>query len=201
MAEAARKLITAEEYLELTGEDEGKHELIEGVIYAMAPIRANHSLITSKLNKRLLVHLDGTPCQVYNDPMEVKIDDFSVYAPDVMVDCSKIDGKALYKEEPLLIVEVLSPSTRRHDKATKLRKYLTIPSLKEYALIEQDFVDVEILRRDNGWQPEHHFLGDDVTFTSIDLTLSVEDIYEWVQNNDMRAWSANKKEEEGKGEE
>ena len=200
MAEAARKLITAEEYLEITGEDEGRHELIEGVIYAMAPIRANHSLITSNLNTRLGVHLQGTPCRIYNDPMAVRIDDFSVYAPDVMVDCSKIDGESLYKEEPLLIVEVLSPSTRRHDKATKLRKYLTIPSLKEYALIEQDFVDVEILRRDNGWQPEHYFLGDDVTFTSIELTLSVEDIYEWVQNDDRRAWLAQKA-EGGKGEE
>ena len=200
MTEVARQLITAEKYLEITGEDEGRYELIEGVIYAMAPIRTYHSLITSKLNKRLLIHLDGTPCQVYNDPMEVKIDDLSVYAPDVMVDCSDTQENTLYREKPILIVEVLSPSTRRHDKAIKLKKYLTIPTLQEYVLIEQEYVDVEVLRRDNGWQPEHYFLGDDVTFTSIDLTLPVEDVYEWVHNDDMQAWLMQKEEGE-KGEE
>ena len=89
-------------------------------------------------------------------------------------------------------MEVLSPSTRRHGKGVKLEKYLATPALKEYVIIEQDCVDVEVLRRDNDWKSGHYFLGDTVTLTSIGLAMKVEDIYEWVQNNDMRTWLAKK---------
>jgi Uma2 family endonuclease len=62
------------------------------------------------------------------------------------------------------------------------------PSVEEYALIEQDFVHVEVARRSDGWKSTHYFLGDDVPFTAIDLTLSVEEIYERIDNEDMSAW-------------
>jgi Uma2 family endonuclease len=57
--------------------------------------------------------------------------------------------------------------------------------LQEYVLIEQDFVDVEVCRRVNGWVSKHYFLGDEVTFTSLELTLAVADIYARVTNEDM----------------
>ena len=61
-------------------------------------------------------------------------------------------------------------------------------------LIEQDFADVEVVRKSNGWQPEHYFLGDDVHFASIDLTLSVEAIYRRVKNADVEEyWAAQHK--------
>ena len=81
----------------------------------------------------------------------------------------------------MIIVEVLSKSTRCNDKSLKMNAYKTIPSLQEYVLIEQDFVDVEVCR----WVSEHYFLGDEVTFTSLDLTLAVTDIYARVTNEDM----------------
>ena len=137
----------------MTGDDETHYELIDGVIYAMAPPRTYHGLITSKLNTKLGVHLAGTPCRVYNEPIQVKIDDISMYSPDVMVDCSDAQENTLYRETPILIVEVLSPSTRRYDQTVKLRKYLTIPTLKEYILIEQNCADVEVLRQDKDWHP------------------------------------------------
>ena len=57
--------------------------------------------------------------------------------------------------------------------------------MQEYDLIEQDFAEVEVCRRNNNWISERYFLGDDVTFESIDLTLSVEAIYNRVQNEDV----------------
>ena len=63
--------------------------------------------------------------------------------------------------------------------------YLKIPTLREYVLIEQDFVDVEVVRKSQNWQSFHYFLGDEVTFEPIDLTLSVEAIYQRVQNSDV----------------
>ena len=83
---------------------------------------------------------------------------------------------------------MLSKSTRRIDETTKRRLYQTLPSLQEYILIEQDIVDIEICRRSQGWQPEHYFMGDDITFAAIALTLSVNDIYERVVNEDVRTF-------------
>ena len=59
-------------------------------------------------------------------------------------------------------------------------------------MIEQDFVDVQVFRRSEGWLVKHYFLGDEVTLESIDLTLSVEDIYHRVQNDDMLEFLASK---------
>jgi len=67
--------------------------------------------------------------------------------------------------------------------------------LQEYVLIEQDFVDVEVVRRSEGWQSKHYYLGDEVTFGSIELTLSVEEIYHRVQNEDMLEFLADKSNE------
>ena len=63
---------------------------------------------------------------------------------------------------------------------------MNIASLQEYVLVEQNTVDIEVIRRSEGWQSKHYFLGDQVHFTSIDLTLSVEEIYHRVQNEEMR---------------
>jgi hypothetical protein len=59
---------------------------------------------------------------------------------------------------------------------------------QEYVLIEQDIVDVEVCRRSEGWVSEHYFMGDEVTFAAIDLTLSVNEIDERVVNEDVRSF-------------
>ena len=68
-----------------------------------------------------------------------------------MVDCSNLPDDSHFTESPTLIVEVLSKSTRRMDETTKRTAYQQITTLQEYILIEQDFVDVEVVRRSRGW--------------------------------------------------
>jgi Uma2 family endonuclease len=119
--------------------------------------------------------------------MKEKIDS-KYYYPDAMVVCTEVKGGDTFTTSPRIIVEVLSKSTRKMDHTVKREAYLQIPSLEEYILIEQDFVHVEVARRSDGWKSTHYFLGDDVPFTAIDLTLSVEEIYERVDNEDMTAW-------------
>jgi len=118
---------------------------------------------------------------------------FKFLLPDVSVDCD--ESKPYYTETPIIIVEVLSKSTRKTDQTIKRRAYLNLPSLQEYVLIEQDFVDVEVIRRSEGWQSKHYYLGDDVTFESIELTLLVEDIYHRVKNEDVLEFIGKKAEE------
>ena len=95
--------------------------------------------------------------------MKVKVGSNFFY-PDVMVVCDDNAENDYYTESPVIIVEVLSKSTRRLDETTKLMSYINIPSVQEYVLIEQDIVDIQVIRRSEGWLPKHYFLGDEVIF-------------------------------------
>ncbi len=177
-------LISTEEYLQGELVSEVKHELIDGYAYAMAGAHANHERISMTLAKRFGNHLDNLPCEPFGSDMKVKAG-LNFFYPDLSVDCDFDESQPYFTETPIIIVEVLSKSTRRTDQTIKRRAYLNLPSLQEYVLIEQDFVDVEVIRRNEGWQSKHYYLGDEVTFESIELTLPVEDIYHRVQNEDM----------------
>ncbi|HNG10059.1 MAG TPA: Uma2 family endonuclease [Agitococcus sp.] len=166
---------------------ETKHEYIDGEVFAMAGASASHNRISLNVATLFNVHLDGKPCQPYMSDMKLKVGTKYFY-PDVLVDCSGLADDSHVTEKPTLIVEVLSKSTRRMDETTKRIAYTQIDSLLEYVLIEQDFVDIEIIRRRTGWQSERFYLGDSLTFESIALTLTVEDIYARVNNPELVEW-------------
>ena len=173
-----------------------RHEYIEGEVYAMVGAHKYHNQIVMTVSNVFYNHLLGKPCQPYASDMKVKIDRKYFY-PDVMVDCSQVDAD-YYIEQPSIIVEVLSKSTRQHDKTVKRLAYFQIASLKEYVLIEQDFVEIEFWSRDenNYWQQSVYYLGDDITFHSIGLTVAVENIYRQVKNEDMLAWWGKKQQQQ-----
>jgi len=185
------ELISVEDYLTDELARDIKHELVDGAIYAMAGTSANHERIVNNVMRRFGNHLDVSPCEPFSSDMKVKVG-LRFFYPDVLVDCSFDESKPYYTESPTIIVEVLSKTTRRMDETIKLMSYINIPSLQEYVLIEQDFVDIEVVRRSEGWQPRHYFLGDQVNFESINLTLPVEEIYSRVKNEDMLEFLAQK---------
>ena len=176
--------ISEEEYLQGELSSEVKHELIDGRVYAMAGASANHERIAVNILRKFGNHLENSPCEPFSSDMKVKAGSNFFY-PDVIVDCNFDESQPYYTETPVIIVEVLSKSTRKTDETIKRVAYLNIPGLQEYVIIEQDIVDVEVVRRSEGWQPKHYYLGDEITFESIDLTLSVEEIYHRVHNEDM----------------
>ena len=177
--------ISLEEYLAGELVSEIKHEYVDGQVYAMTGGTDNHERISGNVFGEIRNFLKGKKCEGFSSGMKVSIPNGNYRYPDVMVVCDETSESNLYKQCPVMIVEVLSGSTRQKDTTKKKREYLSIPALKEYVLIEQDFVDVEVLRRENGWQSDHYFLGDTVLFTSIGFTISVEEIYERVTNEDM----------------
>ena len=183
--------MSPEEYLEGELVSEIKHEFIDGHVYAMAGTSKNHERICQNLSQAFGVHLKGSPCEPFSSEIKVKVG-INFFYPDVLIDCDTDESDSYVTDSPVLIVEVLSKSTRRTDKTTKSVSYMNIPSLKEYVLIEQDFVDIEVLRRKDGWVPHHYFLGDEVTFESIDLNMPVEEVYERVKNQDMTEFLAKK---------
>jgi Uma2 family endonuclease len=187
-------LISVEDYLKGELTSDIKHELIDGCVYAMAGASANHERISVNILSEFRNHLKNSPCEPFGSDMKLRIN-ANFFYPDVMVDCLFDNSTPYFTQTPIIIVEVLSKSTRKKDTTLKLLSYINIPSLKEYVLIEQDFVDIEVLRRSEGWLPKHYFLGDEITFESIGLTLSVEEIYHRVQNDDMVEFLTNKAEQ------
>lgn len=186
-------LISEAEYLEGEKISQLKHEYIDGHVYAMAGAHANHNTIALNIGSEFKNHLkaNGKPCKAYMSDMKVKLNQGSkYYYPDVLVNCPAITG--YFTENPLLIVEVLSNSTRRIDETEKRLAYMQIESLEEYVLVAQDFVQIEVIRKSNNWQPSKYFLGDDISFESIGLTLAVADIYDGVDNDDMAEWLKSK---------
>ncbi len=180
--------ISEENYLEDEKSREIKHEYIDGVCYAMAGASRSHNLLSQSIARLLSNHLDETHCNVFVADMKVKVstkNNSKFFYPDVIVACDDENGHDYYTDKPQIIVEVLSKATRRFDKMLKFEAYKTISSLQEYVLIEQDFAEVEVCWRNNHWVSERYFLGDEVTFESIGLNLSVEAIYRRVQNEDV----------------
>lgn len=186
------EIVSEEDYLKGELEAEVKHEYIDGQIYAMVGASANHNSLSSTISREFGNHLKGKPCDAFQSDFKVKVGTKYFY-PDVVVRCDKDDD--YYTQKPVIIVEVLSDSTRRRDEITKLRAYQTIPSLMEYVLVSQDVVRVEVFSRiGEFWGSKIYALGDSIHFESIGLTLSVEEIYESVDNEDMKKYL---KEKEG----
>lgn len=98
-----------------------------------------------------------TRCEVFSANMKLKAGSHFFY-PDVMVDCEHPPGDAHFITSAIIIIEVLSKSTRKIDHTLKRLAYQNLPGVEEYILIETDFVDVEVCRRSNHRQSEHFFL-------------------------------------------
>ncbi len=207
MASAVRKTderISEEAYFELEKKTDTRHELIDGYVYAMVGGSFNHSRITRNIARAMEFHLKGKPCEVFSESTKVKTPiphkraDY-VY-PDVVVDCSieKADDNIL--TTPVIVIEVLSKSTHYSDKLTKRLIYQQIATLQEYVLVEQDVAEVVIRRRRSNWIAEEFFLGDTVTFEQINLTLTVEEIYDRVVNEEVTEWIAQKAREAAEAE-
>jgi Uma2 family endonuclease len=176
-----------EEYLNLEETSEIRHEYVDGEIFAMAGASEEHNLIATNIIALLRPHLRGTPCRAFVSDMKVKIkaqkaDIF--YYPDLLVTCDPNDRERYFKTRPTLIVEVLSNSTKTIDKREKRLNYQTIESLQEYVLISQEEIKVQIYRKDaqGNWSLEILDKGNNLELKSVELTLTMADIYEDVIN-------------------
>jgi Uma2 family endonuclease len=127
----------------------GRFERIEGVVVAMAPERAGHNdtKLQVWLALRQAVAASGLPCHVYGDGMTVEVDD-SDFEPDAVLHCGeRLPRDAIAVPEPLVVVEVLSPSTRGGDLTRKLVAYFRVPSVQHYLVFWADRPQVVHHRR------------------------------------------------------
>ncbi len=177
---ARKAKISIEDYLQGELVSDIKYEYVNGEVYAMAGAKRPHNIVSMNLSVLVGGHLRGTPCQAYNSDMKVGIltdsDDYFYY-PDLHVSCEK-NANELYNQQPKLIIEILSDSTERIDRAEKFRDYRKLASLEEYVLVAQDTPRVEIYRRAENWELNLFFENDCFCLNSIDLSLQVAEVYE-----------------------
>jgi Uma2 family endonuclease len=177
--------VSEEEYLRLEADALIRHEYVDGVMYAMTGGTLRHNIITGNVFSLLRAHLRGTPCRVFVNDAKVRIAKQNVYYyPDVMVSCeSKLQSLGLMEsvvEGPVLVVEVISPSTEGIDRREKLLAYRTLMSLREYVLVAPDQPLIEIHRRvsEVNWDIVTLSPGDPVELKSVDLATTFLQIYE-----------------------
>jgi Uma2 family endonuclease len=139
----APKRMTVKEYLAWAAEQPGKLrcELFQGEVVAMAPERTRHNLVKSLVFTELYgaVKSAGLPCLVLGDGATVVIDKSTAYEPDALVRCgATVDFDAVTTDEPLVLVEVVSPSSKGRDAGSKLVDYFSLPSVRHYLVVDPD---------------------------------------------------------------
>lgn len=181
MADAARilKRTTVAEYLAFDEASATRNEFRDGVVYAMGGATDDHGRIAGNLFAAIHAHLPERR-DVFMGDMRLKVGaarEDAYYYPDVMVTCSELEKSKIYREQPTLIIEVLSPSSERIDRTEKFLAYTQIPSLQEYAIVAQSVPQIDLFRRSEAWRGGSYFREDEITFESIGLTLTVPAIY------------------------
>jgi len=191
--------ISEKDYLEGELLSEVRHEFIDGYVYAMAGTSINHNRIARNVSNLLENEFIKTEshCESFLSDMKVKESEETIkyFYPDVLVTCEPDDSESeYYINSSIIIIEVLSESTRKYDLTTKKLYYFNIPTLEEYVVIEQEFCRIEVFRKKDNWNSISYFLGDEVTFESINVTLSVEALYRRVDNKEMLNFLKDKEE-------
>ena len=175
---------SADEYLAWESEQPTKFELIDHYIVAMSGASEAHNIIAAAITALLYFRLRKKPCKVYAADMRVQAERESSYTyPDVVVVCGeprfRDDTKPETLQNPMLIFEVLSPSTEAIDRSMKFNSYLRLPSLEGYFLVSQDKPRVECYTRQaDGWlYQDHAGLEAELRIDAIDVSLSLADVY------------------------
>jgi len=132
--------MTVEEFIPWAmAQTSGRYELVQGEIVAMAPERAAHNRAKIAVFKALeaAVKRAGLPCEVFTDGMSVRVDRHNLREPDASIQCGKaVAPDQIVLDQPLLVVEVVSPSCERSDSGAKLAEYFGIISIKHYLILD-----------------------------------------------------------------
>ncbi len=187
MLQRKKNIFTPAEYLGMEEHAEYKSKYYNGEIFAMAGGTPDHSSVQGNVIAELIRLVKHKPCRVFTSEVRLLVESSGLYTyPDSMIVCGKIQlakGRKDTVTNPILIVEILSESTRDYDRGTKFNFYKQIPSLQEYIHVESEKPRVECFRRTDGdkWTVEMcEGLDALVRFESIESEIALRDIYDKV---------------------
>jgi len=157
--------MTVEEFLAWSEAQEGRYELVDGLVYAQASERVGHSRAKAAVFLALAnaVRRRGLSCEALPDGLAVRVGARTVFEPDALVYCGpKLPPDTLLIENPTIVVEVISPTTGRNDHTRKVAGYFRLESVRHYLIVDPD--DRLIV---------HHARGDDGVIRTAPLTEGV----------------------------
>ena len=178
----AQTLFTPEEYITQERKALHKSEYLSGQIFARSGASRAHSLITGNISNTLYNQLVASDCEVHSSDMRVQPSPIAYFYPDVVVAC----GEPRFEDDvfdtllnPIVIVEVLSPSTAAYGRGEKFSHYRQLTSLQDYILVSQHRFCVEHYWRQNRqWKDIEFRAPEDVLpLTSIGCQIPLRDIY------------------------
>jgi Uma2 family endonuclease len=141
MSALPQRRMNVDEFLAWAEAQPGRYELFRGSVYAMTPERAAHAVTKFAIQAALAngIRAQGLPCHMLPDGMTVRIDDTTAHEPDALVYCGpQLAPSAIEVPNPVIVVEVLSPSTRHIDAQIKLAGYFRLSSVMHYLVIDPD---------------------------------------------------------------
>lgn len=184
---AHKPFFDAQAYLAWEAEQANKHEYHDGEVFAMAGASEAHVTVALNVAMALRNHLRGSPCSVFISDMKLRVEeDNAFFYPDIFVTCADSDRSQSHsKSAPVLIVEVLSPTTSAFDRGAKFAAYRKLPTLREYALIDPERLSLDLFRREGDsegaskrWVLHPIEAGGQVEWASVGLQLPLEALYE-----------------------
>ncbi|MEQ1576889.1 MAG: Uma2 family endonuclease [Hyphomicrobium sp.] len=132
--------MTSPEFLDwAASQSKGRYELVDGEVIAMSPERARHVIVKANVFRSLqdAIRNGGLPCSVFADGISVVINDKTTYEPEATVQCGvTVDLDSMVVEEPMIVVEVTSPSSEVRDHSSKLADYFTLPSIVHVLIVD-----------------------------------------------------------------
>ncbi len=172
-------LVSVEEYLELEERSEIRHEYVGGMLHERHVSNDRHNRIVVNLLVKLADAAEEAPCQVYAVDMRLRIGDVFYY-PDVMVACEPPEtDNPIWRTDPCLVVEVLSPTSVSTDQREKLLAYRSVPSVETYLMVHQDIQRVERhFRNEKGeWARADHVRDGYIPIPCPETRLTLAGIY------------------------
>ena len=180
----SKQKMTIEEYLEFENAATEKHEYYQGEIFAMSGAKLAHNEIVVNTLFSILQFLKGKLCKPYGSDLRIYIEKNTLFTyPDISIFCDEVltrNDDEMNALNPVILIEVLSPSTKNYDRGSKFKLYRDIPTLKEYVLIDSETINVEIfaINPEGYWElREYKDINDTVEISHIAMQLSMEDIY------------------------
>ena len=179
-------LVSTEEYLAAEQSSAVKHEFLGGVVYAMSGGTTRHNLVASNALISLGSQLRNRSCRAFNSDMKIRIrlpGHTRFYYPDASVVCRLNPQDELYQDTPVMVLEVLSDSSRRLDLGEKMEAYLSIASLDLYLVAESTSPTVITFRRTESGFVRELWQGLDaaIAVPGVEGILPLSELYEGVE--------------------
>jgi Uma2 family endonuclease len=168
------------QYLVWEEQQPGRNEFWRGEVFAMVGAKRGHGRVVANLMRHLGNHLDDSPCQAFSENMKVQVAQDAVLYPGVFVTCERnFSADQAVFAEPVLIIEVLSPSTQAYDRSKKFAMYRQLTSLREYVLVDPDTKRVEVFRPsdDGHWKLFDMSDGDAMVLQSVDCEIALASVF------------------------